>query len=322
MNLVTGGFGLVGSNLVKLLLEAGEDVTTFSRSSGANKEKEFSGYKGKWNHVSGSLTSTGDISNVIETVKPKTIYHLASILAIPSENNPREAVETNMVGMFNILDSARLNNVEKFIFSSSIATFGEEVAQIGMVDDKTIQRPIGIYGVTKVSAELLGRYFKRKYNLDFRCIRLPAVMGPGVKEKNVSVYNSWAVERAIENIPYDIFVAPEIKCPIVYFKDAVRSFVELKNAPLENIKTVCYNIVGMHPVPSAGFLREKILQHIPNAQIGFKPEEYPMAHHSPRNNIKWDDSAAQNEWNWSIKYDMDEAIEDFIKIRTSGKRNL
>jgi threonine 3-dehydrogenase len=315
MNLVTGGFGLVGSHLVKLLLEAGENVTTFSRSRGESREKEFNIFKGKWKHISGSLTSHADILNVIETVKPKTIYHLASMLAIPSEGNPRESVETNMIGMFNLLEAARLNNVEKFIFASSIATFGEEVAQIGLVDDKTIQRPIGIYGVTKVSAELLGRYFKRKYNLDFRCIRLPAVMGPGVKEKNVSVYNSWAVERAIEKVPYDIFVAPEIKCPIVYFKDAVRSFVELKNAPLENIKTVCYNIVGMHPVPSAGFLREKILQHIPDAQIGFKPEEYPMAHHSPRNNIRWDDSAAQEEWNWSIQYGMDAAIEDFIKIK-------
>ena len=312
MNLVTGGLGLVGAQITKMLLDAGQDVTTFSRSSGEDKRSFFAGSPGKWSHVSGSLGSNEDLSKVISKTKPKTIYHIGGMLSIPSENNPRESFETNVVGMFNLLDAARSLGVEQVIFASTTGTYGLDVEHTGRIDDKTLQRPITIYGSTKVTGELLGRYFKRKYDLDFRAIRLPAVIGPGAKTKNVSIYNTWAIEYAILGKPYDIFVTPEKKCPVIYYKDAARTFIECAAAPVKNIKTVCYNMVGITPVPSAGQLREKILEHIPDAKIGYAPEELAMNYQSMNDNVTWDDTAARVEWGWKPQYDFDAIIPDFM----------
>lgn len=313
MNLVTGGLGLVGLEITKMLLEKGEDVTTFSRSSGADKAEQLNSFKGKWQHISGSLASNEDIVETVKKVKPKTIYHIGAMLSIPSENNPRNSFETNIVGTFNLLDAARLYGVKQVIFASTTGTYGQDLDDGGTIDDKTIQRPITIYGTTKVTGELLGRYFKRKYDLDFRAIRLPAVIGPGATTKNVSIYNTWAIEYAILGKPYDIFVSADKKCPAIYFKDAARTFIELAAAPLDNIKTVCYNMVGIKPVPSAGQLRDKILEHIPNAQIGFAPEQLAQDYQSMNDHITWDDSSAEKEWGWKLKYDFDAIIPDFME---------
>lgn len=311
MNLVTGGLGLVGAQITRMLLDAGQDVTTFSRSSGEEKRSFFAGGPGIWTHVSGSLANNEDIVDVISRTKPKTIYHIGGMLSIPSENNPRASFETNVVGMFNLLDAARSQGVEQVIFASTTGTYGLDIEHTGRIDDKTLQRPITIYGSTKVTGELLGRYFKRKYDLDFRAIRLPAVIGPGAKTKNVSIYNTWAIEYAILGKPYDIFVTPDKKCPVIYYKDAARTFLELAAAPIENIKTICYNMVGITPVPSAGQLREKILEHIPDAKIGYAPEELAMNYQSMNDHVTWDDTPARKEWGWEPRFDFDAIIPDF-----------
>ncbi len=320
MNLVTGGLGLVGAQIAKSLLDTGEDVVTFSRSSAEGKGSLFTGRGGAWRHVSGSLTNQEDIIRVITETRPKTIYHIGGMLSIPSENDPRASFETNVVGMFNLLDASRSLGVEQVIFASTTGTYGLDIEHTGRIDDRTLQRPITIYGSTKVTGELLGRYFRRKYDLDFRAIRLPAVIGPGAKIKHVSIYNTWAIEYAILGKPYDIFVTPETRCPVIYYKDAARTFIELAAAPRDQIRTICYNMVGITPVPSAEELKEKILEYIPDAEIGYAPEELAMNYQSMNDNVVWDDSAAREEWGWRPEYDFDKIIPDFMEElkRSSG----
>lgn len=313
MYLVTGGLGVVGAQITKMLLDGGHDVTTFSRSSGEEMRPFFSNSKGLWHHVPGSLERSEDVVDVIAHVKPKTIFHIGGMLSIPSENNPRQSFNTNIVGMFELLDAARTLGVEQVLYASTNGTYGLDLDNVERLDDATLQRPFTIYGVTKVTGELLGRYFKRKYGLDFRAIRLPAVVGPGSKVKHVSVYNAWAIEHAILGKPYDIFVSPETRCPIVYYKDAARAFIDCAAAPVSSIKTVCYNMVGIDPIPTAALLRERIITHIPSAKIGFAPEELAMNFQKMHQRVVWDDSKAKQEWGWKFTYDLDQMILDFIE---------
>lgn len=312
MNLVTGGLGFIGSWLAKILLEAGEKVTTFSRSSPGKKEGLFKNYKDNWHHVRGTLDRFSDVLSLIEKTKPEIIFHIGGMLSIPSENNPQASFTTNVEGMFYVLEAARLFGVKKVIYASTNGTYDLGLEDVKIIDDNTIQRPATIYGCTKVFGELLGRFYFRKYGIDFRSIRLPAVVGPGSKIKHVSVYSAWAIEKSILGEPYEIFVTPETICPIIYYKDAAQAFYDLSVAPEENIKTINYNLVGIKPIPSAGELKELIEKKVKNAQLSFNPEPLAMEYQKKHQTVIWKDEAAMQEWGWKPKFSLDRMIDDFI----------
>ena len=179
-----------------------------------------------------------------------------------------------------------------------------------MITDYTLQRPQLFYGVTKVFCEHLGLFYKRKYGLDFRGVRYPSVVGPGVKTPGVAQYTSWAIEEAARGRPFTIWVTPEARLAVIYFKDAARAIVQLAEAPVQNIKMVNYLIAGPTPIPSAGELAELVRAKVPGAQIDFKPEPARQAL-IPLWSL--DDSKARQEWNWTSSYDQERIIDDFLR---------
>ena len=97
-------------------------------------------------------------------------------------------------------------------------------------------------------------------------------MGPGVKTPGVAQYTSWAIEEAAKGKPFTIWVTPQARFPVIYFKDAARALVQFAEAPLQNINMVNYLIAGPTPTPSAGELAELVRAKVPGAQIDFKPD--------------------------------------------------
>ena len=217
-----------------------------------------------------------------------------------------------MVGTYNLLEAARLFGVRQVIYSSTNGTFGLDLQGLDVIDDNTLQRPFTIYGVGKLFGELIGRYYTRRYGLDFRSIRLPAVVGPGAKTKNVSIYNAWSIEKSFFGEPYEIFVEPEIACPVIYFKDVARAFLSLAETPKEKIKTMNYLIVGVTPMPKAKNLVEVIESRLPQAKLSYNSEKLAMDFHKMSQGVRWDEKPAVNEWGWRPRYGLEEMVDDFI----------
>ena len=311
MDLITGGTGFIGSWLARMMMEEGLAVATFSRAKPA-RHPILESFGPKWTHFSGSLERMSDVLNPVKESKPEIIYHLGGMLSIPSEGNPQASFGTNVVGMFHVLESARLFGVRIVVYSSTNGTYGLDLEGLGVIDDRTLQRPMTIYGCGKLFGELLGRYYHRKYGIDFRSIRLPAVVGPGSKTRHVSVYNAWAIEKSFFGEPYEIFVAPETACPVLYFKDAARAFREVARAPASQIKTMNYNIAGVRPIPTAMDLKNVILRFLPRSQISFNPDPLAMAYQKMHQRVQWDDTPAIREWNWKVRYNLEAMVEDFI----------
>jgi len=309
MDLVTGGMGFIGSTLTKELLETGEEIATFDIKS---TSPVLEPYKKRWGHFQGNLGNMGEVFTAIQGCQPKTIFHLGGMLSIPSEQNPQASLLTNVVGTYNVLEGARLFNVKQVIYASTNGTFGLDLEGLTFIDDRTLQRPFTIYGCGKLFGELLGRYYHRKYGIDFRSIRLPAVVGPGAKTKHVSVYNSWAIEKSFFGEPYEIFVTPETACPIIYFKDAAKAFLEISRAPLNQIKAMNYILAGIDPMPTAGELKNTILIYLPQAKLSFNPDPLAMAFQKMHQGVRWDETPAIREWNWRAKYNLEALVEDFI----------
>ena len=306
--LITGGTGFIGAQVVQLLLEKNEQgIVVFDINPST---KLLEGVADQIEIVRGDLGNFSHVLNVVKTVRPKAIYHLGGMLSVPSDADHAASFRANAMGTFHILEAAKLFDVPQVFFSSTLATYGLDI-QTPEIDDYTLQRPQLFYGCTKVFCEHMGLFYKRKYGLDFRGIRYPSIVGPGVKTPGVVQYTSWAIEESVKGSPYTIYVQPETRCPVMYFKDAAIAMIKVAEAPAENIKMVNYIIAGAKPIASAQELADIIRDRIPSAQIDFEPD-LELQKVLDKLLLPIDDRVAREEWGWESQYDQERIVDDFI----------
>ncbi len=306
--LITGGAGFVGIEVARLLLERGErDIAVFSRNPSPARLGDLAG---RVEAIAGDLGNFSHVLDAVKTVRPECIYHLGAMLSVPSEADPASAIQSNAMGTFHVLEAARLFEARQVIFSSSVGTYGCDLPE-GAIDDATVQRPHLFYGATKAFGEHMGLFYKRKYGLDFRGIRYPSVVGPGVSSPGVVQYTSWVIEESAKGKPFTIWVEPETRIPVMYITEAAEATVRLAEAPVERIKTINYIVDGAKPTPSAGELADAVRARVQGARIDFKPdpEIQPLLSGVVR---PLDDSKAREEWDWEPTHDLATMIDDFL----------
>ena len=305
--LVTGGTGFIGAALVRLLLERDEkDVVAFHRNPA---KKTLDDVSDEVILVQGDL---GIFSHVLETVRnyrPSTIYHMGAMLTIPSNADPPAAFHANVAGTFHILEAARLFDVKQVLFASSIGSYGLDV-QSEIIDDYTVQRPMTMYGVSKVFGENLGRYYKSRYGLDFRCLRYPGIIGPGFRTPSPARYASQLIEESFKGQPFILKMAPDAKFPLLYYKDAALAMIRLADAPEKDIKMVNYLLNGVEPLKAAQELVDMVKVRLPEARLTFEPDpRITQIYYDMR---PFDDRCAREEWGWHPEYDHERMMDDFI----------
>jgi threonine 3-dehydrogenase len=233
------------------------------------------------------------------------------MLSLPSEGNHWGAFDANVVGTYNILEAARIKKMRQVVYGSTIATYSKDIPG-DTIDDLTIQRPSSFYGVTKTFGELLGRWYHRRFGLDFRGVRLPSIVGPGAKTAHMSIYNAWAIEYSIKGLPYVLNCDPETRCPALYYKDAALALKGLAVAEPERIQTRVYNIAGIAPPFSAKELVKSIEGRIPGARLSFKPDAVVVGLLRELGALNISDACAQAEWGWQFSYPLEAMVDDFI----------
>lgn len=304
--LITGGTGFVGAELARVICGHDDKVVLFDVNPNYRRISDF---KDQVKVVQGNLSNWQEVMNVVKENDIQGIYHFGGILSVPSEANPWNSFQVNVIGTVNVLEAARLFGVDKVIFSSSLATYGPGIEY--NVTDETIQRPTTMYGCSKVYGELLGSYYRRKFGLDFRTIRFPSIVGPGVRTPGVAQYTSWMIEYAINGKPYECFVSEETKSPAIYFKDAVMCSEILFRTEKEKIKTVNYLVAGITPSLTAKEIELTIKRYLP-FQVTYNPDPEIMRVYSTLHLDKIDDTNARLEWGWKSQYDSyDKIVPDF-----------
>lgn len=305
--LVTGGAGFIGAEVVRLLVERDEPVHVSYRSGALQR---LAGVTDRITLHALDLADELAIAQVVAEVKPRAIYHFGAILSGPSQIDPQASIKANAYGTHALLEAARANDVEQFLFASSMGTYSGSEWPPGPVDDRTLQRPELIYGVTKLFGELLGRFYRKHYGLDFRGIRYPAIVGPGVTTRSLAQYTSWIIEYPARGEPFSVWVPEDTVFPLVYFKEAGRAMVELADAPRDAIRTVNYVLGGVDPMPSAGQLADAVRAKLPDARIDFEPD--PAVAHLFSQSHPIVDTCAREEWGWNPTFDHLAMVEDFV----------
>ena len=313
--LITGGTGFIAAQIARLLIGRGEtDITIFDIDDSTHRLDEIAG---KVKTVRGDIGELSHVLNAVRDSSPAVVFHLAGLLSVPSEADPHSSIRVNALGTYHVLEAARLFGVEKVIFASSIGTYGSGISG-DTIDDLTLQRPQLVYGVCKLFGENLGLFYRRKYGVDYRGLRYPPVVGPGVRSPGVTQYVPWAIEESSKGRPFAIWVHPETRVPVLYFKDIARATVELADAPAAAVQMVNYLLGG--PMPSAGELAEMVEDRVPSARISFAvdPERQALLDHAVK---PIDDRFARREWGWKAAYGLEEMVDDFLReLRDNPQR--
>jgi nucleoside-diphosphate-sugar epimerase len=171
--LVTGGAGFIGSNLVRALLERGDDVRVLDNfSTGDRANLEGLGVE----IVEGELRSYERVHRAVRGAE--VVYHLGALGSVPrSVQDPLTSNAVNVEGTLNVLLAARDEGIRRVVFSSSTSVYGSS-RQLPTTED-TPPDPISPYGVAKLAAERYCVSFSRVYeSLETVVLRYFNVFGP------------------------------------------------------------------------------------------------------------------------------------------------
>lgn len=313
--LVTGATGQIGAELTLALRERyGVDNVI-----AAGHRREPSGNLAQTGlYVSLDVRDAAALDAVVTGQRITVIYHLAALLSAVAEEQPLQAWDINMNGLLNVLESARKHGCQVF-FPSSIAAFGPGTPPLDTPQD-TVQHPSTIYGITKVTGELLCDYYHRRYGIDTRGVRYPGLIsnqvlpGGGTTDYAVDIFYA-----AVKQQHYDCFLRADTQLDMMYMPDAILAAMQLMETDAGRLMhRNGFNVTAMSFTPAQ--LAAEIQQHLPGFTIGYAidPLRQAIADSWPRH---MDDSAARTEWGWQPHYDLAAMVADMLRHITAKLRN-
>ncbi len=175
---VTGGAGFVGSNMCRLLVKQGANVTVYDNMSSGKHEMIKSMVGGKsFTHRKADLLDRGSLSRAMKGRDIDLVIHLAA--------NPDARLETNQtdlhlvqgtIATYNVLEEMRKNDINSMMFSSSSVIYGTADVRPTPEDYGPVL-PISLYGASKLASEALITSFSHLYGMDYYVYRFANVIG-------------------------------------------------------------------------------------------------------------------------------------------------
>lgn len=306
--LVIGATGQIGSELtMELRKRYGNTHVVAGYINGAEP-------KGKLKESGPSavvdVTDQDMIASVVKEHNIDTIYNLAALLSVVAESKPKLAWKIGIDGLWNVLEVARENRCAVFT-PSSIGSFGGSTPHTQTPQD-TIQRPRTMYGISKVTTELLSDYYFNKYGVDTRAVRFPGIIS------NVTPPGGGTTDYAVD-IYYSAVKGEKFTCPIpegtlmdmMYMPDALNAAISLMEAdPKKLIHRNAFNIAAMSFAPET--IYAAIKKHLPDFEMEYNvdPLKERIANSWPDS---MDDSCARKEWGWKPAYDLESMTVDMLE---------
>lgn len=180
---VTGGHGLLGSWLVRALLERGAAVTVLRREPAPNSALALNGDEARADQVDGDLLDADLLEREIADRGINVVVHLAAQAIVGvARSSPRSTFETNVTGTWNVLEAARLAGVARVVVASSDKAYGPSDV-LPYVEDLPLRARYP-YDASKAAADLISRSYWHTYGLPVTVTRLANLYGGG--DQNLS----------------------------------------------------------------------------------------------------------------------------------------
>ena len=238
-----------------------------------------------------------------------TIYNLVALLSATGEKNPQLAWNINMGALLNSLNIAQEYNCSIFT-PSSIGAFGENTPHYKTPQD-TVMRPNTIYGVCKVTGEMLSDYYHSRFGVDSRSVRFPGIISNGALPGGGTT--DYAVEvfyEVAKRGKYTCEVPKDTYMDMLYMPDALEAMTQLMEAdPDKLVHRNSFNVTSMSFTPEQLFT--EIKKRVPTFTWDYEVDPVKA-----QISASWpdclDDSCAREEWGWNPKWGMDAVIDDML----------
>lgn len=303
--LVTGAGGQVGLDLIRALLQQGDEVHATDLGprpdAAADLPEDL-----PWHQL--DVTDPEQLYFRFDQLQPERVFHLAAILSARGEVDPGLTYRVNQTGTYNVLEACRLTDVRQLMFTSTIAVFGPGLPET--VRDDEALHPTTMYGVTKAASELLGEYYNAHFDLDVRGVRFPGLISASIPGGGSSDYVVFMYIDGVRKGAYEAFCRPDTRIPLMYMPDGVRALLELSAAPREKLSRCIYNIAAFSP--TAQEIAAQVAGALPKAA------DFSFRSDPTRQRIldSWpsalDDSNARADWGWAPRFDLPAMTEQLL----------
>jgi UDP-glucose 4-epimerase len=303
--LVTGGTGFVGGHVIRELLRQGHEAVAFDIITNSDALADVAT---RVQIVRGDVQEITLLIDIVKKFGITHVVHTASLLTTESQRRPWAALSVNVGGTVNILETARIMNIAQVVFMSSTAVYG--ITKEGeLIDEDYEQRPVTIYGATKLFCEHYGANYNKDYGIGFTALRFPIVYGPGQTYRGFSSFKE-VVEKPIVGMPAKVPYGGDHKYDGVYVKDVARAIV----SACVNNKTEhrAFNI-GTGVMWSLKDLANVVRKFVPDAAFdigpGFdvaEPVKGPLSI-----------ARAKKELGYEPKFDLEAGVADYIQTMKS-----
>jgi nucleoside-diphosphate-sugar epimerase len=255
------------------------------------------------------VTDAAALATVVARHHVTQVYHLAAALSASGEKHPQWAWDLNMRGLLNVLELARTAKLERVFWPSSIAAFGPSTPA-SATPQTTVMDPTTVYGISKLAGERWCAWYHANHGVDVRSLRYPGLIswktppGGGTTDYAVEIFHAALRERC-----YTCFLREDQALPMMYMDDALRATVELMEAPAARIaERGSYNLAGVSFTPAQ--IAAAIARRLPGFTLTCEPDfRQAIAASWPRS---IDDSAAQRDWGWVPRYDLEAMVDDML----------
>lgn len=260
--LVTGGCGFIGSHIAEKLVSLGARVTIIDDLSTGFLDN-IQNFKNNLTFINKNIADKSACNEAVEG--NEIIFHLAAYISVPgSVKDPELCHATNIDGVFNMLNAARVHHVKRFVFSSTSAVYGPREDVCSETD--TNLNPISPYGATKLMGELYCKQFSLLFDVPCVMLRYFNVYGP--RQNPHSAYAAVVAkftEQMQRNEPITIFGDGSQTRDFVHVSQVVEANLLAGMAPQESVNGQVYNIATGTSI-SVLDLAQSLKTHFPDYQ--------------------------------------------------------
>ena len=301
--LVTGGAGFIGAYTVHELLKRGHEPFVYdSHLHGNTLSLLFNTQRlSDAQMISGSI---GDFHRLLGAVKDngiQKIIHVASPLDPVTEPFPSVAVKDICLAMVNVLEAARLCEIERVVWASSVAVFGPVGCYDGAVTDSSVHLPQNVYGASKSYAEFLARHYYEQFQVDSVGLRYMFVYGAGRLRGN-GMFWSHLIDSSLRGRRFESPCGDEI-----YTWQYVEDAAELTVLASESGKFEGRSVNCPGDYQSMRYMVDCIKDLIPSGRINLLPG---------RTDIDWNcqAEAVENELGFKPRFDVKAGVSRSIEL--------
>jgi len=317
--LVTGGTGFIGSYVVKALLESGRSVVAFDVRGPTPEGRFVLGDLAERAVVEeGSVDDWSRVLHVVRTHRPVDVVHLATITnPVYLFTNPMPGVRVNFEGTINVLEAARLFDLRRIVYFSSIGVLpAKQYEPIDAAHPIFLARdavPTGVYGASKIAGEAFCFAYNQAFGTDFRTIRPSAVYGFGMQWP---IFIKPMVEGAVRGETVTFESGGPFPRDYTHASDLASLAVACLDGP-DDADRVFYGATG-EPLVTAGDVARIVMELVDGSRIEI-PDTLTEADQMElpyRGRLSIENARAQLGWEPRFK-DVRDGIADYVEYYRS-----